>query len=43
VHEEIAARGHRHDSEVVLQQAEPAHAALAAQLGVAEGPPSSTP
>lgn len=37
VHDEIAARGHRHDSEVVLQQAEPAHAALAAQLGVAEG------
>lgn len=37
VHDEIAARGHRHDCDVVLQQAEAAPAALAAQLGLAEG------
>ena len=35
LHEEITARGHRHDAVVHLQQAEPAPAALAAQLGVA--------
>lgn len=37
VHDEIAARGHRHDSEIQLQRAESASAALAAQLGLAEG------
>ena len=35
--EEIHARGHRHHAEVHLQRAEPAPAALAAQLGVASG------
>jgi GntR family histidine utilization transcriptional repressor len=35
--EEIHARGHRHHAEVHLQRAEPAAAALAAQLGVAPG------
>jgi GntR family transcriptional regulator, histidine utilization repressor len=37
VHDEIVARGHRHSAQVHLQRAEPAPAALAAQLGVAEG------
>lgn len=37
LHEEIAARGHRHDCQVHLQRAEPAPAALAAQMGLAEG------
>ena len=37
LHEEITARGHRHDAVVHLQQAEPAPEALAAQLGVAPG------
>jgi GntR family histidine utilization transcriptional repressor len=37
VHDEIVARGHRHEARVQLQRAEPAAAALAAQLGVAEG------
>lgn len=37
LHEEIESRGHRHDAEVHLQRAEPAAAALAAQLGVREG------
>jgi len=35
--EEIEARGHRHRARVHLQRAEPAGAALAAQLGVAVG------
>jgi GntR family histidine utilization transcriptional repressor len=39
LHEEIEARGHRHHAEVHLQRAEPAAAALAAQLGVAAGSP----
>ena len=37
VHEAIEARGHRHAAQVDLQRAEAAPAALAAQLGVAEG------
>ncbi|HET9821067.1 MAG TPA: histidine utilization repressor [Burkholderiaceae bacterium] len=37
LHEEIVARGHRHDAAVHLQRAEPAGPALAAQLGVASG------
>lgn len=37
LHDEIVARGHRHEAVVHLQQAEPAPAALAAQLGVAPG------
>lgn len=37
LHEEISARGHRHHAVVQLQRAEPAGAALAAQLGVAPG------
>lgn len=35
--EQIEARGHRHRAQVVLQQAEPAVPALAAQLGIAPG------
>ena len=37
LHEEINARGHRHEARVHLQRAEPAAAALAAQLGLAVG------
>jgi GntR family histidine utilization transcriptional repressor len=37
VHDEIVARGHRHEARVELQRAEPAAAALAAQLGLPEG------
>jgi GntR family histidine utilization transcriptional repressor len=37
LHEEIEARGHRHEAQVHVQRAEPAAAALAAQLGVAVG------
>ncbi len=37
LHEEIEARGHRHQAVVHLQRAEPAADALAAQLGVAPG------
>jgi GntR family histidine utilization transcriptional repressor len=37
VHDEIVARGHRHEARVHLQRAERAGAALAAQLGLAEG------
>lgn len=37
LHEEIVARGHRHEARVHLQRAEPAPAALAAQLGLAAG------
>ncbi len=37
LHDEILARGHRHEAVVHLQRAEPAGAALAAQLGVAAG------
>ena len=37
LHEEIESRGHRHAAQVQLQRAEPAAAALAAQLGVAKG------
>jgi GntR family histidine utilization transcriptional repressor len=37
LHEEIEARGHRHQAEVQVQRAEPATPALAAQLGVAAG------
>ena len=37
LHEEIEARGHRHQAVVHLQRAESAPAALAAQLGVADG------
>jgi GntR family histidine utilization transcriptional repressor len=37
VHDEIVARGHRHQARVHLQRAERAGAALAAQLGLAEG------
>lgn len=37
LHEEIESRGHRHHAAVHLQRAEPAPAALAAQLGVAAG------
>jgi GntR family histidine utilization transcriptional repressor len=39
VHDEIVARGHRHDAHVHLQRSDPAPAALAAQLGVAPGEP----
>jgi len=37
LHEEIESRGHRHRAQVHVQRAEPAGAALAAQLGVAAG------
>ena len=37
LHEEIAERGHQHSAQVMLQREEAAPAALAAQLGVAEG------
>lgn len=37
LHDEILARGHRHEAVVHLQRAEPAGAALAAQLGLAPG------
>ena len=37
LHEEIEARGHRHEAQVHLQRAEKAGAALAAQLGLAPG------
>lgn len=37
LHEEIEARGHRHHAVVHVQRAEPAGAALAAQLGLATG------
>ena len=37
LHDEITARGHRHEARVHLQAAEPAGAALAAQLGLAAG------
>lgn len=37
LHEEIESRGHRHRAQVQVQRAEPAAAALAAQLGVAAG------
>ncbi len=37
VHDEIVARGHRHEARVHLQRTERAGAALAAQLGLAEG------
>jgi GntR family histidine utilization transcriptional repressor len=37
LHEEIEARGHRHDAQVHVQRSEAAGAALAAQLGVAPG------
>ncbi len=37
LHDEITARGHRHDAVVHLRQREPAAAALAAQLGVEPG------
>ena len=37
LHEEIEARGHRHQAIVHVQRAEPASTALAAQLGVAPG------
>ena len=37
LHEEIEQRGHRHEAHVHLQRAEPAPAALAAQLGLATG------
>lgn len=37
LHDEIVARGHRHEAVVQLQRREPAAAALAAQLGVAPG------
>ena len=37
LHEEIEARGHRHDAQVHLQRAERCPAALAPQLGVAAG------
>ncbi len=39
LHDEIVARGHLHTAVVHRQQAEPAPAALAAQLGVAPGSP----
>jgi GntR family histidine utilization transcriptional repressor len=39
VHDEIVARGHRHEAQVHLQGSDPAPAALAAQLGVAPGEP----
>jgi GntR family transcriptional regulator, histidine utilization repressor len=37
VHDEIVARGHHHEARVVVQRSERAGAALAAQLGLAEG------
>lgn len=37
LHDEITQRGHHHSAEVAIQRAEPAGAALAAQLGLAEG------
>jgi GntR family transcriptional regulator, histidine utilization repressor len=37
LHEEIQARGHQHQARVHVQRSEPAPAALAAQLGVADG------
>jgi GntR family histidine utilization transcriptional repressor len=37
VHDEIVARGHRHEATVHRLRAEPARGALAAQLGLAEG------
>jgi GntR family transcriptional regulator, histidine utilization repressor len=37
LHDEIVLRGHQHQAVVQLQQAEPAAAALAAQLGLAPG------
>jgi GntR family histidine utilization transcriptional repressor len=39
LHDEIVARGHRHEAVVQLQRAEAAGAGLAAQLGVAQGAP----
>ncbi len=39
LHEEIQARGHRHEARVHVQRSEAATAALAAQLGVAKGAP----
>ena len=39
LHEEIESRGHRHHAVVHLQRAEPAAAALAAQLGLAPAAP----
>ncbi len=39
VHDEIVARGHRHEAQVHLQRSDPAPAALAAQLGLAPGEP----
>ena len=39
LHSEIVARGHRHHAEVHLARQEPAAAALAARLGLAEGAP----
>jgi GntR family histidine utilization transcriptional repressor len=39
LHSEIVARGHRHHAEVHLARQEPAGAALAARLGLAEGAP----
>ncbi len=38
--EQIEARGHRHHARVVVQQAEPAVPALAAQLGIGVGSPA---
>jgi GntR family transcriptional regulator, histidine utilization repressor len=37
IHDEIEARGHRHEAQVHLQQEERAGTALAAQLGLADG------
>jgi GntR family histidine utilization transcriptional repressor len=37
LHDEIESRGHRHEAQVHVQRAEPAAAALAAQLGVEPG------
>jgi len=39
LHDEIESRGHAHHAQVHVQRAEPANAALAAQLGVAPGEP----
>ena len=39
LHDEIAERGHQHQAVVHVQRAEPANAALAAQLGLASGNP----
>lgn len=39
LHEEIAARGHRHHATVVLSREEPCSAALAPRLGLAAGDP----